>query len=104
MAERVHGVTMIRGERADVLRVLERDYRYLAATHSGFLEGRLLASTVEPGVFFHVTAWRSAEEFAAAREDAEVLRILSALPDGALVMSHPCEPLLVVPGDDASGR
>jgi heme-degrading monooxygenase HmoA len=82
------GVSILRGDGAAIVEVLRTDYEYLVRD-PGFIDGHLLESTAEPGLFFHVTRWKSQQAFAAARDDAEIARILGALPEGALVSSHP---------------
>jgi heme-degrading monooxygenase HmoA len=87
------GVTLLRGDRTTILPILREDYEHLVR-NPDFIEGQLVESTREPGLYFHVTRWRSEDAFAAARDDPEVHRILGALPDGTLAGSHPSVALL----------
>jgi quinol monooxygenase YgiN len=84
----VFGVSLYRGDAEAILPVLREDYEYLAK-NPDFLEAHVVESTTEPGLFFHLSKWRSEEAFSAAREDPEVHRILGGLPDGAFAEAHP---------------
>jgi heme-degrading monooxygenase HmoA len=87
----VNAVTIIRcepGDAAALEAIMIEDYEYLVAHHPGFLEGRVVASSVAPGTYFHITHWASAEQFAAAGQDPEVQRIFGSLPLSAPAEGH----------------
>jgi quinol monooxygenase YgiN len=80
-------------DRAEVLAVFEEDYRHLLKDPD-FLGARLVVSTSDPDLYFHLTDWASEEAFAAALKDPDVLRILGRLPPDAEMTPAACKPLL----------
>ncbi|MEA2330431.1 MAG: hypothetical protein QOH58_569 [Thermoleophilaceae bacterium] len=90
MPDGVHAVTKLRCDPADAERLealMVEDYEHLA-TNSAFIEGRLIASVGEPGTYFHVTHWSSAEALAEAAQDPVVKRIFGGLPLAAQPEGH----------------
>lgn len=93
-AANAFGVTIVRGvDRDAISRVFEEDYRHLRGV-SGFIRGRLVESSSETGVFFHLTEWETEEQFSQARRDPVVAEILETLPVDTGLESHPCSSLV----------
>ncbi len=91
----VQGVAEIRcADRRRLLEVMDEDYRYLLR-QPGFLSARLVEAEGNPDLYFHITEWVSAEDFAPVMSDPKVLEIFGRLPAEARINSSVCRPALI---------
>jgi quinol monooxygenase YgiN len=91
----VVGVMSLRSATAeDLAPIFADDYAYLRDAYPDFISGRLVRSTSDEGLFFHITEWTSIEALAAARSDPHVGALFAQVPGHVFMDSHACLPIV----------